>query len=43
MTDLIITNAKVTTLDRANPAAEAVAIRDVQSFWGALGCGCWAV
>jgi predicted amidohydrolase YtcJ len=28
MTDLIIINAKVTTLDRANPTAEAVAIRD---------------
>lgn len=28
MSDLIILNAKVTTLDRANPAAEAVAIRD---------------
>lgn len=27
-TDLIIVNAKVTTLDRANPAAQAVAIRD---------------
>ncbi|MES2496590.1 MAG: amidohydrolase [Pseudomonadota bacterium] len=26
--DIIITNAKVTTLDRANPVAEAVAIRD---------------
>lgn len=26
--DLILVNAKVTTLDRANPAAEAVAIRD---------------
>ncbi len=26
--DLLITNAKVTTLDRANPRAEAVAIRD---------------
>ena len=26
--DLIIVNAKVTTLDRANPVAEAVAIRD---------------
>ncbi len=28
MTDIIITNAKVTTLDRANPVADAVAIRD---------------
>jgi len=28
MTDTIIINAKVTTLDRANPVAEAVAIRD---------------
>ncbi len=28
MTDLIIINAKVTTLDRSNPTAEAVAIRD---------------
>jgi predicted amidohydrolase YtcJ len=28
MTDTIILNAKVTTLDRANPVAEAVAIRD---------------
>ena len=28
MTDLIIINAKATTLDRANPVAEAVAIRD---------------
>ncbi len=28
MTDLVIVNAKVTTLDRANPVAEAVAIRD---------------
>jgi predicted amidohydrolase YtcJ len=28
MTDLIIVNAKVTTLDRGNPVAEAVAIRD---------------
>ncbi|WP_404482827.1 amidohydrolase [Novosphingobium sp. BL-52-GroH] len=28
MTDTIIINAKVTTLDRANPQAEAVAIRD---------------
>lgn len=28
MTDLIIINAKVTTLDRENPAAQAVAIRD---------------
>ena len=27
-TDLILVNAKVTTLDRANPEAEAVAIRD---------------
>ncbi len=27
-TDLILVNAKVTTLDRANPVAEAVAIRD---------------
>ncbi len=26
--DLILVNAKVTTLDRQNPAAEAVAIRD---------------
>ena len=26
-TDLILTNAKVTTLDRENPQAEAVAIR----------------
>jgi hypothetical protein len=36
--DLIIVNAKVTTLDRQNPAAS-----DARSFWGALGCGCWAV
>lgn len=28
MTDLILVNAKVTTLDRANPQAQAVAIRD---------------
>jgi predicted amidohydrolase YtcJ len=28
MTDLIIINAKVTTLDPSNPTAEAVAIRD---------------
>ena len=28
MTDTIIVNAKVTTLDRSNPVAEAVAIRD---------------
>ena len=28
MTDLILVNAKVTTLDRENPVAEAVAIRD---------------
>jgi len=28
MTDLVIVNAKVTTLDRANPVAQAVAIRD---------------
>lgn len=27
-TDLILTNAKITTLDRANPQAQAVAIRD---------------
>ncbi len=26
--DLIIVNAKVTTLDKQNPSAEAVAIRD---------------
>ncbi|MFN4096650.1 MAG: amidohydrolase [Sphingomonas sp.] len=28
MTDIVIVNAKVTTLDRANPVAQAVAIRD---------------
>lgn len=28
MTDMVIVNAKVTTLDRANPVAQAVAIRD---------------
>ncbi len=28
MADLVLINAKVTTLDRANPVAEAVAIRD---------------
>ena len=28
MTDLILTNAKVTTLDRENPEAQAIAIRD---------------
>jgi len=28
MTDLILVNAKITTLDRQNPVAEAVAIRD---------------
>jgi hypothetical protein len=28
MTDTIIVNAKITTLDRENPQAEAVAIRD---------------
>lgn len=28
MTDIVIVNAKVTTLDRANPMAQAVAIRD---------------
>jgi len=28
MTDLILVNAKVTTLDRENPEAQAVAIRD---------------
>lgn len=28
MTDLILVNAKVTTLDRQNPQAEAIAIRD---------------
>ena len=28
MTDLILVNAKVTTLDRENPAAQAIAIRD---------------
>ncbi|AJP71802.1 amidohydrolase [Sphingomonas hengshuiensis] len=28
MTDLILVNAKVTTLDRANPVADAVAVRD---------------
>jgi predicted amidohydrolase YtcJ len=28
MADLIITNAKVSTLDRENPEAEAIAIRD---------------
>jgi len=28
MTDLILVNAKVTTLDRANPTAQAVTIRD---------------
>ena len=28
MTDLILVNAKVTTLDRGNPQAQAVAIRD---------------
>jgi predicted amidohydrolase YtcJ len=28
MSDLILINAKVTTLDRSNPKAEAVAIRD---------------
>jgi predicted amidohydrolase YtcJ len=28
MTDLIIINAQVTTLDPSNPVAEAVAIRD---------------
>ncbi len=27
-TDLLVVNARITTLDRANPAAEAVAIRD---------------
>ena len=27
-TDLILTNARITTLDRENPVAEAVAIRD---------------
>ncbi|WP_145961023.1 hypothetical protein [Sphingosinithalassobacter portus] len=27
MTDLILKNAKVTTLDRANPQAEAIAVR----------------
>jgi predicted amidohydrolase YtcJ len=26
--DIVLVNAKVTTLDRTNPAAEAVAIRD---------------
>jgi hypothetical protein len=57
--DLIVTNARVSTLDRANPTATAVAItddkfftrppwsarlpvRDLRSFWGALGCSCWA-
>ncbi|WP_292961344.1 amidohydrolase family protein, partial [Novosphingobium sp. UBA1939] len=28
MTDLFLVNAKVSTLDRANPVAEAIAIRD---------------
>src|ERR1700761_5255229 len=28
MTDLLLVNAKVTTLDRANPVADAVAMRD---------------
>ena len=28
MTDLILVNAKVTTLDRENPEAQAIAIRD---------------
>ncbi len=28
MTDIVLVNAKVTTLDRANPVAQAVAIRD---------------
>src|SRR6188472_2571251 len=28
MTDMILVNAQVTTLDRENPVAEAVAIRD---------------
>lgn len=26
--DIIVTNARITTLDRTNPAAEAVAMRD---------------
>ena len=28
MTDLVIRNAKITTLDRSNPAADAVLVRD---------------
>jgi hypothetical protein len=82
--DTVLLNARVTTLDRSNPEAEAVAIRDgrimavglnrklamgcgctnacnihghahasawsscppvsdLRSFWGALGCACWAL
>ncbi len=86
--DLILTNGRITTLDRQNPSAEAVAVTggvftgvgsqreilptadantrlidlggrrvipglidshtqapaaDATAFWGALGCGCWAV
>ena len=29
--------------DHARALGSQVPARDVQSFWGALGCGCWAV
>jgi predicted amidohydrolase YtcJ len=46
----IVRNGRYTTLDLSHPTTTAVAITngvftavDLRSFWGTLGCSCWAV